>query len=216
MVIAVAANDDLPELIWLDRHRFHGVVQQVQDHLLQLDAIPGGKYRVIVEVEGHHDVAAYGVCPDQVHHLADRGGEIDRGHLHLAFAHHLLETLDHIAGTTIVADDVLQDGAELLDVRCGPVEHASGGLRVGHDGGERLIQLVSQRGGHLADRRHAGHVRQFLPAALRFHLGPAEFGNIRADDHRASLRSIQRHGRVRPPRRFRTAVNHPLEGKAVA
>ena len=56
-----------------------------------------------------------------------------------------------------------------------------GRLRVTEDGRHRLIQLVRERAGELAQDRYARQVRHLLASLLRLGFGGFELGDVAAD-----------------------------------
>ena len=70
------------------------------------------------------------------------------------------------------------------------------GLRVGEDGGERLIQLVRERAGELRERGHAREVGELLALLARFLLGPPLLGEV-ANDHEVAGPALHVDGRHR-------------------
>ena len=80
-----------------------------------------------------------------------------------------------------------------------PSQEAQRGLSVGQDRRERLIQLVRERGGQLADRRDAREVRQLVSAALRLELRELALGDIGPRHDGAALRYVQRYHGERVP-----------------
>ncbi len=80
-------------------------------------------------------------------------------------------------------------------------EHAPRRLRVGHDRGQRLIELVRERRRQLADGGHAADVRQLLPHPLHVELGAAKIGDVGTGHDRSTVRPIERIDDDRPPAR---------------
>ncbi len=95
-------------------HRFQGVEHQVQDHLLPLHLIAADRREHGIEGEAFE----------------------------LALPQAAAQAADHCAGPVIVADDVCQVGADLLEVRGG--------------GGEELLRCRSRR---LMSRASTPHSR---------------------------------------------------------
>ena len=88
-------------------------------------------------------------------------------------------------------------------------------LCVGENGRKRLVQLVRDRRGHLADGRDSRDVRKFLAAAPRVDLRAAQLGDLGADDHGPSARPVQRDSGDGPPLRA-SAIRRMLDTELAA
>ena len=66
------------------------------------------------------------------------------------------------------------------------------GLRVRHDRGERLVDLVGERRGELPERRGPQHVGELLALALRLLLRLTPARDVDVRDERAALRAPKR------------------------
>ena len=64
-------------------------------------------------------------------------------------------------GAAVRLGDVREAGAHFVQVDVVVGKKAQAGLRVAEDGGERLIQLVRERGGEFAEQRDAADAREF-------------------------------------------------------
>src|SRR5262249_48984098 len=89
-------------------------------------------------------------------------------------------------------------------------------LRVGHDPGQRLAQLVGQRGGQLPHGGNTGEVRQLLPAPLRLPFRTLAFGDLGLRNHGAAFGSIQRHDGYREPSVFTWTGAETFERKSLS
>ena len=94
----------------------------------------------------------------------------------------LPDALDHFRRPVTVHRDRFEcfpDGFEVGTRGRQPVE---GGIGIGDDGGQGLVDLVSDRRGQLAQRGHAGDVRELRLRFLQGFLGLDVLGDIAADD----------------------------------
>jgi hypothetical protein len=86
---------------------------------------------------------------------------------------------DDVAGSSPIADDPIKRLLNLLRVRWLHIEPAQSGLCVGDHRGDRLIDLMSDRGRQLPHGRDAIGVRERLSLFLR----PPAFGHIHHGAH---------------------------------
>ena len=181
----------------LARDRVEAVQQQVEQHLLDLDAVahelrqrrPGRRRATAMPFVGR-------LAADETQDLVDHFAQVELGSLHLAAAQEAAQLLDQVADAPVVGDDVRHRRAQLVEVGRRRGEQLGRGLRVGEAGGERLGQLVHERRrehAHRADPGGVGGLRlRFLLAALRRlareHAGEhlAEELHPREQVHRAS------------------------------
>ena len=106
---------------------------------------------------------------------------------------------DDVAGSSPIADDPIKRLPNLLRIGWLHIEPAQSGLCVGDHRGDRLIDLMGDRGRQLPHGRDAIGVRERLsfflrpPAFGHIHQGPHEFDHIagwaenRVADGRGSL-----------------------------
>lgn len=69
---------------------------------------------------------------------------------------------DHLAGAAVVFDDVGQNPADSLDVRCFVIQIAMGRLRVTQNCRQRLVEFMRQRRADFHERRGPRHVSQLV------------------------------------------------------
>ena len=95
----------------------------------------------------------------------DFGGELsiqrDRLHFQRAAAQEVANAVDDLAGPQIVPADVREDGPQLDEVGSFALQMELGGFGIGKNGAQRLVQLVGERAGNLAQRGDAPEVRHF-------------------------------------------------------
>jgi len=94
---------------------------------------------------------------------------------------------DHLSGAPIVGGDVPQDVLQLLGVEAAGGEEPLRRLRVAQDRRERLIDLVGQSAGELAEHRDPAEVRQLLALLVRLALGPPLLGDVADESDHAAL-----------------------------
>ena len=105
-------------------------------------------------------------------HLAHQLVRVERLELGLAALEQRAQPPDHLARALVGGDDVLQDLRE--DLRLGGLvgEEVLRRLRVAEDRGERLVQLVGDAAGELAQHRHARKMRELQALLARLELDP--------------------------------------------
>ena len=86
--------------------------------------------------------------------------EIKRRHFRLGLFRECSDAPNDLAGPSAVPDDSLQGGVHFGEIGLFVIEPGLTCLGVDEYGAERLIDLVSDRGGQLAQAGHAHHVRK--------------------------------------------------------
>ena len=120
----------------------------------------------------------------QRQHLADRRVDVGCDIVGLAVLQERADPADHFGGAVSFLDHAFERVLRLGHLGRGPVEPAQRGVAVGDHRGERLVDLVRDRGGKLA---HGGQPRDALELGLRHRdrgLGTDALGLVRrhADD----------------------------------
>ena len=128
------------------------------------------------------------LVPQQRDHVADDAVDVHRRLLRLGFRRELADPLNDLPGPVAVLRDAVEGAANPLEVgirRGQPVQRRVG---IGDDGGQRLIDLVSDRRDQLPQRGDTGHVRELhlrvavsLLAVAQFLLGPLALGDVPGD-----------------------------------
>ena len=152
------------------RHGIDGIDDDVEHGLLEQHAIASNRHPVAAEFQRQPDAADQGVARKQHGDFTNDISQVERRHLHSRRRHHVADPLDDVAGTTAVLHDVVKPFVE-VDRRRARLDEALRRLRIGHDGGQGLIQLMRERGRQLAHARAPGHLRNFLPAPLGVQFG---------------------------------------------
>ena len=161
-VLRVEASANLePPLRLVDaRHRIHGVHQQVQQHLLELHAVADHDREVRWHVGSNRHVAQRGLRRGQGEDVVHDVVELQLRLLGRRALRQGTHALDDGARTLGVGDDVGHDFLQLVHLLAPTREQPSARVGVVGDRGQRLVQLVREGGRHLAERRHARHVRE--------------------------------------------------------
>ena len=104
---------------------------------------------------------------DQQRHVVHDVGQGDRHIGRIALARQGAQPAHDLAGALAVLDHVLDRAARLADVGHGAPEPAQAGLAVGDDGGQRLVDLMGDRGGELAQGGDARDMGELALGALQ-------------------------------------------------
>ena len=143
------------------------VEQEVQDHLLQLDAVTVHQRSRRRQMQGERNPPDEGVALDQPGDVAHQVVEVEVLELlRFLLAHEAPQVADDVARAAHVLSDVEEDVADLVEVRGLALEQARAGVGVGEDRRQRLVELMRQRHGELAhgrDSRHVGELLLHLP-----------------------------------------------------
>ena len=103
--------------------------------------------------------------------MLDERPDGERHALGLVAPEHLAKAPQHLPRSAAVLAEVVQRAERLAERRPLAVQEPFGCLDVRVDGGERLIQLVRQRGGQLPQHADASRVRQVLAKHAALGLG---------------------------------------------
>ena len=148
-------------------HRFAGIHEQVQHHLLHLHAIGEHRGQYRSRAAPGNDIARDEFTVHQVEGFAHQVVEFDGCVLRVALAQQGPQALDDLRGAFIVLHDILQDFDELSRACRTLLQHAERRLGVAEDRGERLFELVRERARQLTEHRGARQVRELLTLIAR-------------------------------------------------
>src|SRR3954453_9693084 len=101
------------------------------------------------------------------HNLVEVGSFRIEGSLPQQAAH----SPDDLAGAPIIMQNIAHDVPEFPDVRGWRFQYRIRGFGVGQDGAERLVYLMSNRGGQLASQGKAVDMGKFFRALRRLYFG---------------------------------------------
>ena len=151
--------------------RLHGVAQEVQDHLLEMDLVDDDHRQRAGRLQLDADVAQLAVRLHHVDAFPDRARDVDLLRLELVPLHHAAHARHHVAGPRRLADDLVQQVRHPREVGRVFPHAAARRQRVVLDRPQRLGDLVGERDRHLPRRVHPHQVRQALAPLGRFDLG---------------------------------------------
>ena len=106
-----------------------------------------------------------------------------------AFLDEGTDPADDVAGAIDVLDDPTERLPDLLDIRLLQAEPAQAGLGIGDRRGDRLADLMGDRGGELPHRRDAVRVRQLHLDLVVSPLAFAGFASARFRSVRSSTKA---------------------------
>ena len=157
------------------------VHQQVERDLLQLDPVAEHAWPIGRRLDDEGNAARQDVALQHLDDLVDAVVEVDRCVLGRILPQERAQAPHHLGGALVVRHDVGECGAQLREVGHGRGDQARGGLCVGHDGRERLVDFVRQGPGQRRQRRHAPDVRELVAQLPRLLLRPAPLGDVAHD-----------------------------------
>src|SRR5882762_5316408 len=159
-------------------HGLAGVHDEVEQHLLQFDPVAqhGGELRGRLRYD--LDVARDQIAVRQLQHFAHELVGVQRLELRFAFFEQSAQPADDFSGAPVLGDDVAEYLAQLLGVDTALLEIVLGSLRIAQNGGERLVELVGERPGKLADQGHAGQMGDLLLLVPCFAFGALFLGDV--------------------------------------
>ena len=135
-----------------------GVVDQVQDHLLELERVGDGHGEGWIEVEGDGDIIHPQLIGAQVERVADHLVEIDHQALGFVFAREHQQILYDPGSTFGLGMDLLQ----ILAYPFGQAGIAQQQLGIARDAGEWIVELMRDAGDKLADRGELFGMQELL------------------------------------------------------
>ncbi len=212
-VLAVAGERDGEEPP-LGRNRRHGlraVAQEVEQHLLDQDAIGhhGGEVRRDLHVDPEPGRA--GVDGGEGHRLVHEFGQVHRAEARLALLHEVLDAADDGAGPLGLRRQLLQRAFERLGIGAVAPDQVERPRRIGRDGGERLVQFVGERGRHLAEGDEPSRALQALGLPPRELHGRLAVGDVDDRSHPAAHGAVRVHQRRLVDQRIEDAAVRPAE-----
>ena len=154
-------------------HCLDGVDDEVQDHLLQLDAIAVNERQTVRELRPHRNAVLHRFAAGELNHFADRRVEVHAVLLGRRLPHEGTDAGDNVAGSLAGLNDTIERLPHLLEIRRPSLQPAQSGLGVGDRCGDRLFDFMSDRGCELAHGGDAVRVRQ-----LHLHLAQRLFGPL--------------------------------------
>ena len=160
-------------------HRLHRVAHQVDQHLLDLDAVGDDAVAGRVERESQLQALLARADQSQRRRLLDQLGDALDAPFGLAAQHEVAQAADDLAGADRLLGGAVERGLDLVGVRVGAVdEQPARALHVVADRRERLIELVGERRRHLAHRAQARDVGEFGLHPLEARLGALLLGEV--------------------------------------
>jgi hypothetical protein len=169
---------DVPARGRIGSHRLAGVENQIEEHLLKLNAVTHNRRHASVERDAHLDAALDKIAardPQYIHNEFARG---ERLQVRLSRLEERAQSLDDFARPLVFAHDVGKNVARLGEIGRLLREQALCRLRIGENDGQRLVQLVRQGVGELSHGRHARNMRQFSLQSLQLRFSLFAFSDV--------------------------------------
>ena len=141
-------------------HRLDRVHDQVEKHLLQLDAIPRHARQRPVELGPKNDVVAAQLVLRERDDVENLAVDVEQLHARQLALRERADSRDDLARPLAVGGDVVERRARFRNVGRLGGEPARAGGRARHHRAQRLADLVDDRGGQLAQRVHAIRMRE--------------------------------------------------------
>ena len=163
-------------------HGLYGVDDEVDNHLLELDAVSQHLRHSRSEVARYRDAARLDFVMEK--HKSSINEFVKRRERMFGRSpnRHPANAADNVCGTTCIGNDARVRFAHLRYVGHRPVESAQPGFAIRSDSGERLVQLVGNRGSQLAQHRDARGVRKVRLQSLQHFLRANAFGQVDQTD----------------------------------
>ena len=156
--VELGAEDDFAEPEGGIGHGLHGVANEIDEDLLNLDGIALDTGECGGGLDAEADAAGDGLFAEEEGSFPEEGGDVVAAAGEALAAEEGAEAVEGFAGAGAVGEDALggEESAVVVDLLA--AEPTEAGVGVGDDGGEGLADLVRDGGGDLADAHHAGGV----------------------------------------------------------
>src|SRR4030095_3822002 len=162
LAAAAIARSDL-QLTWpfgTAAHRFNCISNQVQNDLLQLNAVGAQQWQPCRKLPVQANTVLHELCLAQGDDFIDRLVDLElilaRGRL----LNQRADPADDVVDAMAKSGDARQCLPDLLDIGLMAIQKAQGGLRVGYRRRDWLVDFVGNRGRHLSEGRDAVRVCQ--------------------------------------------------------
>src|SRR4029453_6946446 len=116
VVTGTSLHDDGAILPDAFRHRVHGVEEEVQHDLAQLDGVALDGERLGGQVEAQRDVPEQRVAGDQLDYVAHEDAHVQGRPLDLAASQKVAQPLDPVHRPPVVVDDIGENLADLAHI----------------------------------------------------------------------------------------------------
>ena len=146
-------------------HRFDAIHDQVQQNLLQLNSVAQHRSISSGQVGLERDAVAPQLDSGERQHFSYDVVDIEPGQLRTGLLDERPQTANHVACARAVSHDARECVSRLIEIRLLTIQPVQTCRAVRRDAGERLVDLVGDRGRQLPHRRDAIDVSQFR---LRF------------------------------------------------
>ena len=169
-VVAETSAGGDPEIAAL-RHGVDGVDHHGQHDLLDLVGIAAHVRQLFAQREIELDGRHVHLVLHQPHAAVDDLVEVAPLQVHGRDTRKRKQVLDQLATTLALAGDQVERAGHLFAARSGGeivLDPALHHARVGQDAGERVVDLVGDDSGHLADGGHLLHLQHVLVRLLEF------------------------------------------------
>ena len=164
------------------RHCLHRIDDEIDDHLLDLGAIDEHfRCSRSVVVRNRHR-ARLKLVTKKLQGLADQFVERDQGLLRCLANCHGANPGDDLGCAPCPGDYTFHRFAYFGEIRFGATEPMQSHFCVHRNGGERLIELMGDRGSQLSQHRHARRVREIRLNVLQHLLGADPFRYVDEPD----------------------------------
>ena len=141
-------------------HRLHGVDDQVENHLLELNPISLNERQALCELRPHRDAVLHCFATGQGDNLED--SVVDRNAVlpWRRFPDQRTDPTDDLARSFSVLLDITERLLGFLEIWPLRAQPAQTGLGIGDSRGDGLVHFMCDRGGELPHCRNAVRVRQ--------------------------------------------------------
>lgn len=159
---AAGAHHDLPSVYLAKIDGLERVADQVQEDLLHLSLIHRELRQARCQLQAVNDAVRLGIRLDEIGQFCDDRVDVSGTAARFIGTGEPTHAPDDVSCAHGLTGDLAQSSLDFRDVGVGQPQESIAGVSIGGNGRQWLIQLVSDSGGHFADRGKAPHVRQPL------------------------------------------------------
>ena len=166
---AAGRDTQMPQAGVARAQGIYRVGQQIEQHLLQLDAITQNSGQLRIQLSLRRDRLQHKLAAQQVQGIENEIVDLEHAPVTIRPLEQRADALNHSARPRAVIRDVGQRFPGLRHIRRVGDQEATSRVGVAANGRQGLIELVRQGGGELAGGGDSPHMSQVVPQLLRLH-----------------------------------------------
>src|SRR6195256_16130 len=162
-------------------HRLNAVANEIDQHLLNLNAIDRDSRKAAFDLDIHADRAPRSLFGHEVAHLGKDAAKRRAASRFQGLPEQGANSAHDVGGTVRITNDALHCSVRSLDIWRLRRKPALAGMRVGNNSGQRLVHLVCDRSRELREARRLARTRKSLLRQTQLFLRPNLAVDVQAD-----------------------------------